>query len=146
MTTSLAGRALIESFEGLRLTAYQDIRGIWTIGYGHVGRDVPPGLTITQAQADELLEADLQGAERAVNTFVKVPLTQNQFDALVSFTYNVGAGNLEHSTLLSLLNQGAYVGASAQFLAWDRAGGVISSGLTRRRLAERDLFNTPEAS
>lgn len=139
MTTSPTGRQMIEGFEGLETKAYQDQRGIWTLGYGHIA-GVKQGDTCTKEQADEWLEEDLASAEKAVNAMVKALLNQNQFDALVSFTYNVGSGSLEHSTLLSLLNQGAIDGAANQFLAWDHINGVVSDGLLRRRTAERALF------
>lgn len=130
---------MIEGFEGLETRAYQDQRGIWTIGYGRIA-GVKQGDTCTKEQADEWVAEDLATAEKAVSTMVKVPLNQNQFDALVSFTYNVGAGSLQHSTLLSLLNQGAFNGAANQFLAWDHINGVMSNGLLRRRKMERALF------
>lgn len=139
MTTSPNGRALISSFEGLRLAAYKDQRGIPTIGYGHaIG--VQMGETITQPEADAFLADDLQTAEAAIARLVHVPLSQNQFDALVSFVYNVGQGNFAHSTLLDLLNQGAYAGAAQQFMKWIYTNGVVNPGLERRRLAEQKLF------
>jgi lysozyme len=134
------GLALTEQFEGLRLTAYQDSVGVWTIGYGHTGLDVQPGLTITQEQAGALLLQDVAGAVAAVNRLVTVPLTQNQFDALVDFTFNEGQGNLASSTLLRELNAGNTAGAAAQFLVWVYAGGVKLPGLVTRRQAEADLF------
>lgn len=133
------GLRLIKSFEGLRLKAYQDSVGVWTIGYGTTS-SVQPGMVITQAQAEEFLRRDLRRFEQAVNDLVKVPLTTDQFAALVSFTYNVGEGALESSTLLRLLNQKDYQGAADQFLRWDKAGGQSLPGLTRRRRAERALF------
>jgi lysozyme len=134
------GLALTEQFEGLRLTAYQDSVGVWTIGYGHTGLDVQPGLTITQEQAGALLLQDVAGAVAAVNRLVTVPLTQNQFDALVDFTFNEGQGNLASSTLLRELNAGNTAGAAVQFLVWVYAGGVKLPGLVTRRQAEADLF------
>lgn len=139
------GLALTEQFEGLRLTAYQDSVGVWTIGYGHTGPDVQPGLTITQEQASALLLQDVAGAVAAVNRLVTVPLTQNQFDALVDFTFNVGQGNLASSTLLRELNAGNTAGAAAQFLVWVYAGGVQLPGLVTRRQAEAALFQTESA-
>lgn len=139
MTTSDKGREFIESFEGLRLTAYLDSVGVPTIGYGHTN-EVHLGMTCTPEQADAWLAEDLRVAELAVECSVRVPLNQNQFDALVSFTFNVGSGNFEHSTLLRLLNCGQYISAAAQFPVWDRAGGQVLPGLLKRRLAERDLF------
>ena len=139
LTTSANGRKLIESFEGCRLEAYQDQRGIWTIGYGST-QGVKQGDVITHAQADDKLAADLQTAEHTVNYGVHVPLNQNQFDALVSLTFNIGSGNFLHSELRDLLNSGQYLGAANQFLAWDKTGGQINAGLLRRRNAERALF------
>ncbi|OVE49469.1 lysozyme [Chromobacterium violaceum] len=144
MKTNAAGISLIKQFEGLRLAAYQDMVGVWTIGYGHTGPDVKAGLIITQQQADQLLAADLEKFETGVGQLVAVPLNANQFAALVSFSYNLGLGNLRSSTLLRLLNQGDYAGAAAQFPRWNRAGGQVVAGLTRRRLAEQALFNSPE--
>jgi len=136
------GLALTEQFEGLQLTAYQDPVGVWTIGYGHTGPDVVPGLTITQEQASDLLLQDVSGAVAAVNRLVTIPLTQNQFDALVDFTFNVGQGNLASSTLLRELNAGNTAGAAAQFLVWVYAKGVELPGLVTRRQAEAALFQT----
>lgn len=145
MTHSDVCTHMVAGFEGIKLNAYLDGNGIPTIGYGHT-QGVQMGDTCTQQEALQWLSDDLGTADDAVNRLVTVPLNQNQYDALVSFTYNVGQGHLQHSTLLDLLNQGAYVGASAQFLAWNKIGGVESKGLTNRRLAERALFDTPEAS
>ncbi len=133
------GLRLLKSFEGLELRAYQDAVGVWTIGYGTTS-DVRPGMVITEAQAEALLKRDLNRFERAVIDLVKVPLTDDQFSALVSFVYNVGEGALSTSTLLRLLNQRDYQGAADQLLRWDKAGGRTLAGLTRRRRAERALF------
>lgn len=143
MKTNQAGLALIKQFEGLRLIAYQDVVGVWTIGYGHTGKDVTPGLVITQTQADQMLCGDLACFETGVSNLVTVALNENQFSALVSFSYNLGLGNLGSSTLLRLLNAGDYQGAAAQFPRWNRAGGKVYDGLTKRRLAEQALFDTP---
>ncbi len=102
MKLSVNGMNHIKNWEGLRLKAYKCPAGVWTIGYGHTGPDVKPGGTITQAQADALLDKDTDDAESAVNTLVKVPLSQNQFDALVSFVFNTGIGSFKNSTLLRL--------------------------------------------
>jgi len=139
MTTSAAGRMFIEQFEGLRLASYQDSIGVWTIGYGHT-EGVSAVMTCTPEQADAWMAEDLRVAELAVDISVRVTLNQNQYDALVSFTFNVGSGNFENSTLLKKLNLSDYIGASAQFPIWDRAGGQALPGLLKRRLAERDLF------
>lgn len=140
LKTSAAGRALIAKFEGLRLTAYQDMVGVWTIGYGHTGPDVKPGLVISQQQAAQLLINDLARFNNGVNALVTVKINQNQFDALVSFSYNLGLGSLQQSTLLRLLNAGNFQAAADQFLRWNRAGGQVVAGLSRRRAAERDMF------
>jgi lysozyme len=135
-----AGRALIESFETCKLYAYQDQRGIWTIGWGHT-MGVVPYLTCTQADADAWFVQDTQAAVNAVMRSLDVAVNQNQFDALVSFTFNVGAGSEAHSTLLSLVNQGKFALAAAQFSFWNHVNGVPNAGLTRRRAAEQALFS-----
>jgi lysozyme len=140
LSYSQQGLALTEQFEGLRLTAYQDSVGVWTIGYGHTGADVHPGLTISQQQASALLLNDVASAVATVNRLVSVPLTQNQFDALVDFVFNAGAGNFSGSTLLRELNAGDYAAAAAQFARWVHAGNQILPGLVARRKAEQDLF------
>ncbi|NHR05723.1 lysozyme [Chromobacterium haemolyticum] len=140
MKTSDAGITLVKSSEGLKLVAYKCPAGIWTNGYGHTGPDVTPGQVITQAQADALLARDLERFEAGVARLVKVPLNQNQFDALVCFSFNLGLGALQGSTLLRLLNAGDYAGAAAQFPRWNKAGGKELPGLTRRRAAEQSLF------
>jgi lysozyme len=139
-TYSKDGLELTEEFEACRLTAYLDIKGVLTIGFGHTGPDVHPGMVITQAEADALLVKDVQVAVVAVNRLVKVNLSQNQFDALTDWTFNLGEGTLARSTLLRDLNAGDYAGAAQQFELWDHAGGVVMLGLLRRRQAERDLF------
>lgn len=139
MGLSQAGLNLIKSHEGLRTTAYQDPVGIWTIGYGHTGT-AKPGQKITEAQAEQLLRQDVGWAEAAVRKNVKVPLTQGQFDALVSFTFNLGAGALGRSTLLKKLNAGDYAGAQAEFGRFVHAGGRVLPGLVRRRNEEAQMF------
>lgn len=139
MRTSQKGIDLIKKFEGCRLEAYKCPAGVWTIGYGHT-KGVQNGQKITQAQAEEFLIEDLKVYEKAVESCVKVPLSQNQFDALVSFCYNCGSGALKTSTLLRLLNEGKYSEAGEQFLRWNKAGGKVLVGLTRRREEERELF------
>ena len=150
MKTSEDGLRLIKSFEGCRLTAYLCPAGVWTIGWGHTGRDVTPGLRWTQEQVDSALVRDLDRFEQGVSAAVKVKLTQHQFDALVSFSYNNGVGSLQQSTLLRMLNGGDYYGASLQFARWNKAsiGGqmTVLAGLTRRRAAEAQLFLTPDAA
>ncbi|WP_228015419.1 lysozyme [Leptolyngbya ectocarpi] len=137
--TNSSGVNLIKSFEGLRLKAYQDAVGVWTIGYGTT-RGVKPGQEISQAQAEALLKTDLARFERDVSQAVRVPINDNQFAAIVSFTYNVGSGAMRSSTLLRKLNRRDIYGAANEFPRWNRAGGRILAGLTRRRNAERALF------
>ena len=144
MQTSDKGIALIKQFEGCKLTAYQDSVGVWTIGYGWTkpvdGKPIRAGMTIKQETAERLLKTGLVSYESDVSRLVKVGLTQGQFDALVSFTYNLGARSLSTSTLLRKLNAGDYAGAAVEFLRRNKAGGKVLNGLTRRREAERDLF------
>lgn len=144
MRTSSNGRRFIEQFEGLSLKAYDDGTGVVTIGYGHTSAAGAPkvykGQTITKEQADAILASDLGKVETQVSNLVHVPLNQNQFDALVSFHFNTGA--LGRSTALRKLNQGDYNGCASALLAYNRAGGSVLSGLTRRREAERRLFLT----
>lgn len=131
---------LIKQFEGLRLTSYQDQVGVWTIGYGHTGQSVHAALTITQDCADEYLHADVSGAVDCVNREVAVDISQNQFDALVDFVFNLGCQALKGSTLLAYLNAGRDADAAGQFQRWDHAGGVEVPGLLARRQAEARLF------
>ena len=150
MQLGAAGRALIQEFEQCRLKAYLDGGGVWTIGWGHTGADVHEGLVVTQAQADALFEHDIARFVADVNSLVKVPVTQNEFDALVSFAYNCGsdidadtkAEGLGDSTLLRLLNKGDRAGAAREFQKWVKDNGKIVGGLIRRRKAERKLFET----
>ena len=141
MRVSNNGRVLIKSFEGLRLEAYRDAVGIPTIGYGHTG-GVKLGDVITMDEAESLLQKDLRRFERAVESQINVHLTQSQFDALVSFTYNVGPEALRKSTLRRILNQGDYSGAAEEFLRWVKAGGKTLPGLVKRRNAEMQLFKS----
>jgi lysozyme len=153
MQLSKNGFKIIKNFEGLRLSAYRDIAGVWTIGYGstryHDGKQVKPGDQLTgETQADALFQNTLGQYEEAVNSFVKVPLSQNQFDALVSFTYNEGTGALEESTLLAKLNEKNYKEAAIHFLAWDKITDpktgkkIIADTLVQRRKEESELFLT----
>lgn len=137
---SSRGLDLLKGEEGCRLTAYWDVDG-WSIGWGHHGSDVHPGLCWTQEEADWTLMLDSGFAVDAVNTMVKVPLSQPMFDALVDFVYNEGVGHFETSMLLRKLNQGDYVGASAEFPKWDLAGGQLNDDLRRRRMAEKAMFD-----
>jgi lysozyme len=134
------GKALIQGFEQCRLAAYPDQKGVWTIGWGHTGPEIVEGLTCTQDQADQWFKEDTDWACKAIIRTVDVALNQNQFDALVSFVFNVGAYSEAHSTLVSMLNRAQYAQAANQFQFWNHTGGVVSAGLTKRRAAERDLF------
>ena len=136
------GLKLLETCEGLRLKAYKDVRGILTIGYGHTGPDVRPDSFITQQDAEKLLTEDIAIAKEAVDRLVKVPLTSNQFSALVCFVYNIGQGSFASSTLLRRLNLRDYAGAADEFLRWNKANGVPVAGLTARRKAEKALFQS----
>ena len=141
MKFSEAGFALLKESEGFIAHTYLDVEGLPTIGYGHrvVGPEsFPQG--ITEAQAAAILAGDVEEAEHAVARLVKVPLTQGQFDALVDFTYNLGAGRLASSTLLLDLNAAQYYDAAAQLLRWDHAGMQVNAGLERRREAEYKLW------
>lgn len=145
MKISQDGINLIKHFEGCRLKAYLDSVSVPTIGYGHT-KGVKEGMIITETKAEELLKQDLEYFENRVLDLVKVNLTQHQFDALVSFAFNVGEGNLKKSTLLKKLNNTIFfrqteVEAIAdEFLKWNKAGGKVLAGLTKRRQAERSLF------
>jgi lysozyme len=136
------GLSLTEQFEGCSLTAYKDQVGVWTIGYGHTGPDVTSGLTITQDQAQALLAQDVGNAAACVNKVVAIELTQDEFDALVDFVFNLGCAALLGSTLLRDINAGNFADAAQQFLLWDHAGGVVIPGLLRRRQAESGLFQS----
>jgi len=144
MTTSDVGVNLISAFEDTQFKSYDDGVGVWTIGIGTTvypnGVKVKQGDTCTLEQAKTYFKHDLAKFENTVNESVTVPLTQNQFDALVSLTYNIGSGAFKGSTLLKLLNKGDYQGAAEQFLAWKKAKGKVLPGLVRRREAERALF------
>ncbi|HGE6718604.1 muraminidase [Serratia sp. OLHL2] len=144
MKISDDGMALIQRFEGLRLQAYQDSVGVWTIGYGWTqpvaGRKVGAGMAIDAATAERLLVCGVAQFEQGVERLVTVTITQGQFDALVSFAYNLGLRALEKSTLLRRLNVGDRQGAADQFGRWVNAGGVRLDGLVARRAAERALF------
>ncbi|PKP53802.1 MAG: muraminidase [Bacteroidetes bacterium HGW-Bacteroidetes-1] len=142
------GLQLIKAFEGKHNKGYLCPANVWTIGYGHtgptLGKPTPQGMTISDFDAETLLKKDMAKFEDVVTKHVKVPLSQNQFDALVSFTFNVGAGAFASSTLLKLLNQGKYDEVPAQFLRWNKGGGKVLAGLVRRRKSEAHLFVTGE--
>lgn len=137
------GKKMIKDFEGLGLEAYRCTSGVWTIGYGHTGGGrVCKGDFISKQTADELFEKDIKEFEDAVNRLVIVPLTQNQFDAIVSFCFNIGYGDkgFGGSTMRRLLNSGDYKGAAEQFMRWVYSGGKISEGLRKRRAKEKKVF------
>lgn len=133
-------KELIKVSEGLSLVAYLCPAGVLTIGYGHTGKDVVEGMVIDHQEADRLLQVDLEKFEKEVSKLVKVGITQNQFDALISFTYNLGASALKGSTLLKKLNAGEYMAAANEFPKWVKAGGKVLPGLVTRRRKERELF------
>ena len=135
----MEGLALIKKFEGCELKAYQCSAGVWTIGYGHT-KDVVEGMEITQEQAEQMLVDELHEYESYINKYVTVALSQNQFDALVSWVYNLGPANLSASTMLKVLNSGKYEDVPAQMKRWNKAGGKVLEGLIRRREAEACLF------
>jgi lysozyme len=142
-TTSPTGIKLITHYEGLRLEAYQDQVGVWTIGFGTTS-GVYEGMVISLDQATAFLQSDLKKFESDVKNMVKVSLTQNQFDALVSWTYNLGAGSLKSSSMLRALNEGKYTSVPSEMELWNRAGGQIVEGLVKRRHSEATLFSTGE--
>lgn len=147
-TLGKKGEDLIKSFEKLRLVGYLPTpNDVPTVGWGATrifGRKVVLGETITEEQAQEQFEKDVEWAVNAVNNLVKVEINQNQFDALVSLTFNIGKGAFSASTLLKLLNQGNFGGAANQFGVWIKQNKKVLNGLVRRRKAEKDLFLTEE--
>lgn len=142
MNISQNGINLIKSYEGLKLTAYKPTPAEphYTIGYGHSASDVRADETITQATADSLLAQDVSKFEAGVAALIKIPVNQNQFDALVSFAYNVGLGNFKTSTLLTLVNKKDFKDAANEFGKWNKSGGKVLAGLVKRREAEKELF------
>lgn len=141
MNLSPKGLALIQSFEGYRDSAYRDANGRWACGYGHTD-GVTQLTTCDPATALQWLSDDTAEAQETVNEHALVPVNQNQFDALVSFTYNVGAAAFIGSTLLRMVNMANWSAAAAQFLCWDHIDGVEIAGLERRRQAEMELFQS----
>jgi lysozyme len=144
MTTSASGRKAITQHEGNKLTAYQDGGGVWTVGVGHTAAAGSPapfrGMKITAAESDEILSRDLKLFEQGVREAVKVPLSQNEFDALVSLAFNIGVGAFRKSTLVKKLNAGDRAGAADQFLVWNKDNGKVVKGLVNRRKSERQQF------
>jgi len=141
MLYSKNGFDLTKQFESCKLRSYQDQGGVWTIGWGHT-EGVHEGMTCTPLEADTWLHQDVGKAEVAVNAFVLVPLTQDEFDALVDFVFNLGSAKFRNSTLLRLLNAGDYKGAAAEFDKWDHIGAKEIAGLLRRREAETSEFES----
>lgn len=146
---NVAGLNLIKSFEGCELTAYQDVAGIWTIGYGHI-RGVRQGMTITADQATQFLQEDLSDTEGAVDSMTSTaPTTNNQYAAMVSLCFNIGRGNFQSSSVLRFHLAGDYTSAANAFLLWDKGhvnGQLVEvQGLLNRRQAERDLYLTQDA-
>lgn len=143
-TISNNGLNLVKQFEAFRSTMYLDAVGLKTTGYGTLidtkEEQYLINKKITEAEATDLLELDMAKFEKAINNLVKVELTQNQFDALCSFTYNVGISNFKNSTLLKMINEGKIKESADQFLRWNKAGGKVLSGLTSRRQKEMELF------
>jgi lysozyme len=144
MQTNEDGLSLIKNYEGLRLKAYKDVVGVWTIGYGHTSMagdpQVTAGLTITKEQAEAMLRRDLQKYEKAVDDAITADLTANQFAACVSLCYNIGAAGFAKSSVVRFINQGRFADAADAFALWNRAGGKILPGLVKRRAAEAALF------
>lgn len=142
MRISDKGLKLIKDFEGLNLKRYLCPAGLPTIGFGHLLTEEDGNLTyITPEKADQLLEDDLKACYSAISALVSTPLAQGQFDALVSFIFNLGAGRFENSTLRKMINRGNYAGASLEFGKWVFSNKKVVKGLVRRRKAEQDLFN-----
>lgn len=153
MTINTAALDLIKRSEGWVDHAYPDPASggePWTIGYGHTSAAGPPkvtkGMQISRADGETILARDLEAVESTVRSVVKVPLTDNQFGALISFTFNLGPANLRSSTLLTKLNAGDYAGAADEFGRWVHGGGKVMPGLVKRRAAEKALFLTPEGA
>ena len=143
MEISQEGLSLIKKFEGCKLQSYKCAAGVWTIGYGSTN-GIEEGMEISQERADMLLLEDVEVFEKAVNELVEVPLEQNQFDSLISWTFNLGPTNLKNSTLLKVLNNKNYDEVPTQIKRWNKAGGKVIQGLIRRREAEALLFEGKE--
>ena len=139
MNISNNGIELIKQFEGLRLEVYQCTAGVWTIGWGHTS-GVKQGDKITTEQALDFLRSDLEKFENVINNLVTVELNQNQYDALVSFVFNIGINAFKQSTMLKFLNAGHFSLAAGQFDRWVKCNGITLEGLVKRRKAEKELF------
>ena len=141
MKISTEGIALIKGFEGCRLQSYQCSAGVWTVGYGHTGKEVKKGMVISQQQADEWLIVDCNRVLQMLRDTIRVPIRQNQLDALVSLGFNIGTEALRKSTLMSLVNRNPDdLNIPEQFERWVYAGGKVVNGLVRRRKAEGRLY------
>ena len=140
MIISDDGLEFIKQAEGCRLVSYRDSVGVLTVGYGHT-QDVHGGMAISEAQAEAYLRSDLEDVYRCIKALVNVPLNQGQFDALCSWIFNLGCGNFKSSTLLKVLNRGDYADVGAQIVRWDKAGGKVLAGLTKRREGEAEMFS-----
>ncbi len=145
MRTGKQGIQIIQHFEGLKLRPYKCPAGLWTVGYGTLignGKTLPPewNRLFTVSECTALLFEELRSKEKGILRYVRVPLTQNQFDAIVSFVYNLGLGAFQRSTLRRKINRGDFLGASQEFIKWNKAGGKVLAGLTRRRISETALF------
>jgi lysozyme len=141
---NLQGERLIEHFEGCKLTAYQDVGGIWTIGYGHTGKEAYKGAFITQDEATHLLQSDLMDTEEHLDRVLPQNVRGNQFSALCCFVYNVGKRAFDNSTLFQLVRDGDFTNAAEEFLKWDHVNGKQVPGLLARRATERALFMQEE--
>lgn len=139
MKQSPKGRKLTQAREGLRLVAYRDGGGVWTLGYGHT-KGVKEGMTCTEAQAEAWYDSDITEAEHEVDLYVTAPLTQNQFDALVDWTFNLGGMNLRSSTMLKRINNKDWDKVTMEMLRWDHDNGKVVKGLTERRQEEVKLW------
>jgi lysozyme len=147
VTVPEAAVTIVKQFEGLRLTAYRDPVGLLSIGYGHYNSTPPPCtdcMVITEAQADSMLENDLEHILSLIQGHIAVDLTENQLAALLSFAFNLGQNSLINSTLLKEVNSGNFTGAAEEFTLWVHAGGQVLPGLVARRNAEKELFLTPD--
>lgn len=148
MKTSAVGKALIAHYEGIKLHPYKCPAGLWTVGIGTLignGKTLPPAWnrTFTLEECYALLDKELRHIERGLSKYLLVAVTQNQFDALVSFIYNLGLGAFQRSTLRRKINRGDFLGAASEFIKWNKAGGKVLNGLTRRRISETTLFLKP---
>ncbi len=144
MKLSPIGAAFIKSFENCKLIAYLDGGGVWTIGWGHTGPDVLEGVVWSQKRADSVFYDDAAIFVNAINNLVTAPLSQNQFDALVSLVYNIGIHAFANSTLLKRLNLKQYIAAANQFLIWNKIKDIVSEGLSKRRALEKAHFEKKE--